>query len=503
MIKIITLIAVVFALNVHAQQDVYVDFDRDRLVFHMLSTEGPCMCTGDINGDGREDVYVGGARGFAGSLFVQQANGRFTPSNLPLFDSDKASEDVDCAIFDANGDGKKDLYVASGGNEVSSSSSSLADRLYLNTGNGLLKKSPQILPANSYESTSTVQPGDFDQDGDIDLFVGIRSIPFYYGLPANGYLLKNDGKGMFTDVSATMLPALKGMGMVTDALWVDIDKDGDLDLAVVGEWMPIKLFRNDKTRFTDISEAAGLSKTNGWWNVLEAADLNQDGYPEILAGNHGLNSRFRASSQKPVSLHINDYDQNGTIEQILNQYNGDKSYPMILRHDLVMQLPALKKKYLKYEAYKNQTMQDIFTPQELEKTMILEAYQLESVVLMNNRKGGFTKSTLPMQAQFSPIFAIAVQDFDQDGKQDVLLAGNQFSVKPEVGRYDANYGVLLKGDGKGGLTSVASNASGLFLSGQVRELAFIQVGKQPMLFAASNADALQVLKYNRPIAASK
>jgi len=480
------------------QEDPFVDFDRDRLIFHMLSTEGPAMCKGDINNDGLEDVYVGGARGFAGSLFVQQPNGRFTPIAQPLFEADKESEDTDCAIFDANGDGKNDLYVASGSVEVSGSSSSLADRLYFNLGNGKFQKSTQILPSNNYESTSTVQPADFDLDGDIDLFVGIRSIPFFYGLPANGYLLQNDGKGNFVNVASSQLPALKGIGMITDGLWLDYDKDGDPDLAVAGELMPVRLFRNDRTRFTEVSADAGLQKTNGWWKTLEVADINQDGYPEIIAGNIGLNTRFRASAEQPITLHINDFDKNGNIEQILNQYNGGVSYPMILRHDLVMQLPSLKKKYLKYEAYKNQRMEDLFTEQERQKTMILEAHLLETTLFMNNGKGGFLKTSLPMEAQFSPTHAILVRDFDQDGFQDMLLAGNFFESKPEVGRYDANYGLLLKGNGKGGFTTLKSRETGFYAQGAARRLALVQTGKQSLLLVANNADALQVFQYSAP-----
>ncbi|MFM8448997.1 MAG: FG-GAP repeat domain-containing protein, partial [Haliscomenobacter sp.] len=274
--------------------------------------------------------------------------------------------------------------------------------------------------------------------------------------------------------------------------------DGDPDLAVAGEWMPVRLFRNDRTRFTEVSADAGLQKTNGWWKTLEVADINQDGYPEIIAGNIGLNTRFRASAEQPITLHINDFDKNGNIEQILNQYNGGVSYPMILRHDLVMQLPSLKKKYLKYEAYKNQRMEDLFTEQERQKTMILEAHLLETTLFMNNGKGGFLKTSLPMEAQFSPTHAILVRDFDQDGFQDMLLAGNFFESKPEVGRYDANYGLLLKGNGKGGFTTLKSRETGFYAQGAARRLALVQTGKQSLLLVANNADALQVFQYSAP-----
>jgi hypothetical protein len=476
------------------RENLFVDFDRDRLLFHMLSTEGPCMCSGDMNGDDRTDFYIGGAMDSPGSLYVQQANGRFSLSNTDIFEVDKSAEDVSCAIFDANGDGRNDLYVASGGSEVSVSSSTLADRLYLNTGGGKLKKSEQILPAYQYESSSTVQPQDFDGDGDTDLFVGIRSIPFYYGLPCNGYLLQNDGKGNFVDVSARLLPALKKIGMITSSAWLDFDRDGDADLAVAGEWMPIKLFRNDGKQFTEVSATAGLENTAGWWSALEVADLNGDGLMDIIAGNHGLNSRFHASEEKPIKLYINDFDQNGNIEQILTQYNGEKAYPMVLRHDLVQQLPSLKKQYLKYENYKGRRIEDIFAPEVLQRSVVLQAVTLSSMVFLNDGKGGFRSVRLPAAAQFSPVYAIAVEDIDSDGHKDILLGGNLYHVKPEAGRYDASYGALLKGDGKGGFRPVPPLDSGFRLKGQARKFLWIETAGERLLFAANNSDTLQIFR---------
>lgn len=476
------------------RENLFVDFDRDRLIFHMLSTEGPCMCSGDMNGDGRTDFYIGGAMDSPGSLYVQQANGRFSLSNTELFEADKSAEDVSCAIFDANGDGRNDLYVASGGSEVSVSSSTLADRLYFNAGAGKLKKSEQILPAYQYESSSTVQPQDFDGDGDTDLFVGIRSIPFYYGLPCNGYLLQNDGKGNFVDVSARLLPALKKIGMITTSAWLDFDRDGDADLAVAGEWMPIKLFRNDGQQFTEVTATAGLENTAGWWNALEVADLNGDGFMDLIAGNHGLNSRFHASADKPIKLYINDFDQNGNIEQILTQYNGEKAYPMVLRHDLVQQLPSLKKQYLKYENYKGQRIEDIFAPEVLQRSVVLQAVTLSTMVFLNDGKGAFRGVKLPAAAQFSPVYAITVEDIDSDGHKDILLGGNLYNVKPEAGRYDASYGTVLKGDGKGGFKTIPPLDSGFRLKGQARKFVWIEAAGERLLFAANNADTMQIFR---------
>ena len=469
----------------------FVDFDRERLVFHMLSSEGPCICKGDLNGDKREDFYIGGSSGKPGSLFFQQPNGQFLSVQKQLFDADKDSEDTDCSIFDANGDGKNDLYVASGSNEVSNSSSSLADRLYFNTSSGKLVKSDQILPANQFESTSTVKPADYDLDGDIDLFVGVRSIPFFYGLPASGFMLQNDGKGNFTDVTSKALPALKNIGMITDAAWFDFDNDKDDDLILAGEYMAIRIFQNNAGKFTEISKNAGFENTNGWWNSIEIADLNADGYKDIVIGNHGLNSRFRASKNKPIDLYINDFDQNGTIEQILCQYNGEKSYPLILRHDLVLQMPMLKKKYLKYNSYKNQQITDIFEKEMLSSSIKLQAKMLETVVYLNTGKGTFIKKTLPVEAQFSPVYAISINDFDGDSHQDILLGGNFYQAKPEVGRYDASYGLFLKGNGSGDFKPVLAKDSGFKLKGQTRGFSLLSVKNESILIVANNNDQAQ------------
>ncbi|MEY3321945.1 MAG: hypothetical protein RLZZ417_1528 [Bacteroidota bacterium] len=470
----------------------FVDFDRERLIFHMLSSEGPCLCKGDLNGDKREDIYIGGSSGKPGSLFFQQPNGQFLSVQKQLFETDKDSEDTDCTIFDANGDGKNDLYVASGSNEVSNSSSSLADRLYFNSSGGKLVKSDQILPANQFESTSTVKPADYDLDGDIDLFVGIRSIPFFYGLPASSFMLQNDGKGNFTDVTSKALPALKNVGMITDAAWVDFDNDKDDDLILAGEYMAIRIFQNNTGKFTEISKNAGFDNTNGWWNSIEIADLNADGYKDIVLGNHGLNSRFRASQNKPIDLYINDFDQNGTIEQILCQYNGEKSYPLILRHDLVLQMPILKKKYLKYNSYKNQQITDIFDKPMLSSSLKLQAKMLETVVYLNTGKGTFIKKPLPVEAQFSPVYAISINDFDGDSHQDILLGGNFYQAKPEVGRYDASYGLFLKGNGSGEFKPVLAKDSGFKLKGQTRGFSLLSVKNESILLVANNNDQAQI-----------
>lgn len=480
---------------VHREND-FVDFDRDRLLFNMISNEGPCLCTGDLNHDGLYDFYIGGAKVQAGALFIQQKSGAFTKSNESAFEMDKESEDTDCTFFDANGDGMQDLYVTSGGFEFSSSSTALLDRLYINKGNNQLKKSLQPLPVlTNFESTSTVVAGDYDGDGDIDLFVGARLIPSLYGEPANGYILNNDGKGNFLDVTKTISPQLLKLGLITDARWIDANNDDHPDLLIVGEWMSIKMFINENGKFVDRSAAYGFTKTEGWYHSLDVGDFNKDGFVDFVAGNHGLNSRFKASENKPVSMYVNDFDQNGSIEHITTRYDGDLSYPLVLKQDLVAQIPSLKKKYLHFRDYKGKTMADIFTGDQLKNTLILNAFTFETNVWMNNGNGTFSKHSLPIQAQFFPIYALLVDDFTRDGNLDILAGGNLHRAKPETGIYAAGYGLLLKGDGQGSFESLSATESGLQIKGEIRAFKKISDNGKTFVLVGKNNDRIEVLSY--------
>lgn len=477
---------------IHKENE-YVDFDRDRLLFHMLSAEGPALCKGDFNNDGLEDVYIGGAADQSGALYLARANGTFYKKSNPVVEADAPSEDVDCACFDADNDGDLDMYVASGSNEFSSNSSLLIDRLYLNTGNASFTKSKQILPTYNFQNTSTVEANDFDGDGDQDLFVGVRSKPTLIGVPADGFILENDGKGQFKNITKQVAPQLAKLGMITDAAWVDYDSDSDTDLIIVGEWMKINVFENQDGQFKENSINVGLDSTQGWWNAIHPADLDNDGDIDFVIGNHGLNSRFKASRNKPVTMYVNDFDQNGSAEPIICRYFGEESYPLLLKHDLTMQLPSLKKKYVKYESFQDEGITDIFTDEQLAKAIVNEVYELASVVLINN-KGKLTLQELPATAQLSPVYGIETVDMNGDQNMDIVLAGNFYYAKPEVGRYDASYGVLLAGDGQGEFKAIPNRLTNLHVDGQVKKIAQINTNGKTALLMAKNDAPVSILQ---------
>jgi enediyne biosynthesis protein E4 len=479
----------------HKEND-FNDFERDRLLFNMMSREGPHLSVGDVNGDGYDDLYICGAKNSPGALYIQGKSGNFKKTNEKLFEADKISEDSDCAFFDADNDGDIDLYVASGGNEFPSSSSALLDRLYLNDGAGNFSKSDQILPVSGYVTTSCVQPEDFDKDGDIDLFVGARLRPFAYGLPVSGYLLENNGQGSFSDVSAKRAPGLKDIGMITDMAWADVDSDGDQDMVIVGDWMPVKVFTNDgSNNFTDASENYGMLNTEGWWHVILPVDLNNDGNIDFILGNHGLNSFFKASLEKPVTMYVNDFDLNGNIEQIICSYNGEKSYPLALKDDLVKQIPSLSAKYVKYSDYNSQTIEDIFPGEILQRSVKLNSVEMHNSVMLNSGNGSFKLIPLPAEAQFFPVFSIYADDFNKDGIIDILLGGNLSGAKPQTGIYEAGYGLILQGDINGKWNPISPLLSGFVTKGDIRDMHALNINDDKIIVVARNNDNLQFYNY--------
>ena len=450
----------------------YSDFDRDPLVYHMLSAEGPALCSGDFNGDGRPDAYLGGARDQAGRVYLATGD-RFTAIDSAAFAADQLSEDIACACFDADGDGDQDLYVVSGSSEFGAASTALFDRLYLNEGRGRRwKKSEQVLPSSRQPvAGSTAVAHDVDGDGDQDLFVGARLRAGRYGTPADSYLLLNDGRGRFTE------RALPELGMVTAARWVDVTADPGKELVVVGEFMAPRVFSITANEVTEVNLPSAISRLTGWYTALEAADLDGDGRDDLVLGNHGLNSRFRASAEAPVVMYVNDFDGNGSAEQVIATYEDGKEYPAPLLHDLVKQLPGLRKRYLKYAEFGDETVQDIFGEEALGQGVRYAATEFRSLVLMNRGGGEFAVHYLPTAAQETPVRAIVADDTDGDGDLDLLLGGNFYYVKPEMGRYDAGRGLLLTNDGLGNFTAVPAATSGVNVSGEIREMVKLGTGR--------------------------
>lgn len=474
------------------RENSYSDFNNDNLIYQMISNEGPKLAIGDVNGDGNQDFYVGGAKGFAGKLFLGGTDGDFKELQTEVFIADKQSEDTDAIFLDVDHDGDLDLIVASGGYEFSSASFALADRAYLNDGRGNFKKSPAF--PRILGSTSSFAVGDYDNDGDTDIFVGERVVPSTYGLPADSYVLENDGKGNFKTATADWATALHQLGMVTDALWSDYDRDGDLDLFLCGEWMPVTCFENNGGSLKNVTRELGLETTHGFWNTLETEDLDNDGYPDLVVGNLGLNSQFRASPKEPVSLRINDFDANGKIDHIVSVYKNNREYPVATKAELTAQMPYLLKRFLKYDSYKGKTVADIFTGEQLEKALDLKVNTTASKVLFNQKGKGFDAVDLPIEAQLSPIYSICFQDMDKDGRKEILTGGNQFRVKPQFGIYAGSYGNVIVVDGDRSLSARPASQTGYFVKGEIRDIEAIDISGKKHLIVARNNDGLKIFK---------
>ncbi len=479
-----------FSIPYKHQENNFTDWDRDRMLYFQYSKEGPRLAVADLNSDGLEDVFLCGAAGQGGQILIQKTGGKFMDLPQPAFQNDKKSEDVDVAFFDADGDGDPDLYVASGGNEFSPGQPELADRLYLNDGKGHFSKKNDALPQQKPFASGCVAPADVDGDGDTDVFVGMRLVPENVGAAVGGFLMLNDGRGFFTP---SREPVLQNLGMVTDAVWSDLDGDGDPDLVVVGEWMPVKIFINNHGKLTDATVAAGLEKSAGLWKRIVPGDFNGDGKMDFLLGNCGKNTRLKASPDKPMSLFFNDFDENGKSEQFVARYVGDRLLPYNLRGDAVSNLPFLKKKMLHYRDYANKTIEEIFPPEKREKMQEMQAGWLESSVLMNLGGGKFELKPLSNEAQFSPIYGICPADLDGDGDLDAISGGNFSWNKPEMGSFDADYGLVLENDGRGNFTPKRSAATGFRVAGEVRDIVPVKLaGGKTVFWVARNNDGVVV-----------
>lgn len=478
----------------HAEQT-FLDYNREPLMPHLLSREGPALAVADVNGDGLEDLFIGGAKWQPSRVYLQQRDGSFRATAQPALLADSLAEDVDAAFFDANGDGYPDLVVAAGGNEFSGDAEPLRPRLYLNDGHGTFRRDTMALPA-IFENASCVVPGDFDGDGHVDLFIGARVVSRQYGLVPHSHLLRNDGTGHFTDVTATMAPGLSEAGMVSSAAWVpSTTTPGRLDLVVVGEWMPVRVFRQERGRFVDRTKESGLAGTNGWWNTVSAVDLRGTGRPDLVLGNLGLNSYLRASPTEPARLYVDDFAHNGTLQQILTFYKDGVSYPVAGRDELVRLIPALRSRYVSYRDFGASRVEDILSPAELAHARVLEARTFASAVALNDGKGGFTLAPLPAEAQFAPVYGAVAGDYTGDGVVDLLIGGNFSGVTPTFGRYDASYGLLLRGDGRGGFAAVPMEQSGVAIEGEVRHLRALRgANGDRLIVVARNDTTVQVIR---------
>ena len=464
----------------------FIDFNSEKLRYQMISNEGPRIAVADVNNDGKDDIFIPGSKG-SSSLMYMQDEGGFIMVNDSVFRSDKLSEDLNAIFFDADGDADVDMIVATGSPEFSANSFALMDRLYLNDGQGSFTKSRQLLPNGRPNATSVVVHADFDADGDQDVFFGGRLVSGSYGVPPSSYLLENDGKGNFKDVSAARAPGLKEIGMVTDAVWSDYDMDNDLDLIIAGHWMPVRVFENRAGMFREVTENIGLQNTNGFWNTLDIVDLNNDGYDEIVAGNLGENSFFKASIDKPVAMYVNDFDQNGDVEQIITTYRGDKAYPLAQKKELTAQLPYLSKKYLKYSDYKERTVEHIFSKEQLQSSLKYEVHTTSSSIFWN-RNGQFEAERLPFEIQLAPVYAIWSGDIDQNEETiEIITAGNQYRAKPQTGIYAAGHGNLIQMQKDGTLKTMDPKISGLHIDGEVRDIKKIKIsGSEYLVFARNN-----------------
>ena len=468
---------------VNHEENNYVDFNKDRLLFHMCSSEGPNLAFGEIDNSGYNSLFLSGSLGNYIKSFQVDKNNLIKSGNKIL--SEKLDfENSVILLLDVDNDNDLDLYIGSGSVELSKYSEKLYDKIYINDGNGNFKLSTQKLPDVDHKiSTGTASFEDIDKDGDLDIFVGERLKINNYGLPSSGFMLVNDGKGNFSNQTQKLSPELNEIGMITDSEFSDIDKDGDKDLVIVGEYMGIEIFTNDNGYFSRLK--SDLGELKGWWNEIQIEDLNNDGLDDLIIGNHGLNSRFEASKNNPIRLYHNDFDNNGFGEAIVcfTAPNG-KEYPYSLRHDLIDQIKTLKKTFPDYNSFKDLDIKKIIGVKPLSESILSEVNYLETSIFINEGNLKFRKIKIPKPVQFSPIYAIETFDFDYDGDMDIIMGGNLYNVKPEFGRYDASYGVYLENiDGE--KFNFYNNGRGFFVEGQIRDL---KVLNDKIYVAKNNSD---------------
>ncbi len=472
------------------QENNFVEFHREGLIPHMASTEGPTIAAGDVNGDGLEDLYVGGAKHQPGALILQTKDG-FVTTYPESFRRDSIMEDTDAVFLDVDRDGDLDLIVLSGGNEFRNESENLLPRLYLNDGAGNFTRQLSAFK-DLFITGSCIRPFDFDNDGHVDLFIGGRILPWKYGIAPDSYFLKNDGIGNFTDVTKDLAPELIGLGMVKDAAWADFNKDGVKDLVVVGEWMPLTFFVSGNGKWKK-KVPKSLSKSNGWWNTLALIDIDQDGDLDIVAGNLGLNSKLTASFSKPITAYINDYDDNEKTEPLIYHFIGEKEIIFPTRDEVVKQIVSVKKNYLTNAEFAAADPKKIVDRSLLNQATKLYCYELRSGYFINNGDLDFSFRPFPLRAQFSPVYTISELDYNKDGKPDLLMFGNYFEANIQRGKYNAGYGFLLRNSGNGNFEYVLNEESGLYVDGQIRDSKVIRYNGQKLFLLTRNNGRIHIL----------
>ena len=470
------------------KENLFIDFNRNRLLPHMLSAPGPKIINGDIDGDGVDEIFIPGSKDNSSSLLRWNSDSLYEDISFEL-SNEIESEIIEPIFFDADQDGDLDLYTANGGVEFSKFIPYLSDKLYFNDGKGNFTLSELELPTNyNFFNSGTVEVSDIDGDNDLDLFVGERLISDSYGISGSGVLLINDGNGSFKDITIDSAPDLMDIGMITDAIFIDIDNDGDEDLIVVGEFMGINIFYNQNGSF--ILGSTNLSKFKGWWQTINYGDFNGDGLTDLVVGNHGLNSRFSASEEYPIRLYVNDFDGNDQLDPILTFKSKDgEFYPYDLRHNLIDQMKPLKKVFPDYNSFKSANIKDMFSNEKLDESLKLDVNILSSSIFINKGEGSFELYQLPQRAQFSPIYSTLVYDFDNDGDDDIIAGGNLFRAKPEIGRYDASFGLFIENKGSEGFV-IPKNGYGFNLGGEVRSIIF----SNSNIVVGRNSDSLAVFK---------
>ena len=476
---------------IHAEQG-FNDFKRQPLLLTMLTPCGPVMATGDVNNDGRQDAFVGGTQENPGKIFIQNSEGLFEESS---FDSEKQYTDADALFFDADNDKDLDLYIVSGGyNDYGEKDKALQDRLYINDGTGKFTRSQNALP-EMLVSKSCIAAKDFDHDGDIDLFVGGRVIPGKYPVTPESFLLRNNG-GRFEKITDMFASKLSTIGMVTDAKWLDINRDGWEDLVVTGEFMPIEVFINNQGKSLEQSTKKFFDRPlSGMWTKMIAHDFDHDGDEDIIVGNLGLNTLLRASTNEPISLIYKDFDKNGSVDPIMTHYIQGKSYPFASRDELLDQMYAMRSKYTSYASYSDTQINTLFSPSDLKDAATLKVTELETIYL-ENTPTRFIRHTLPASAQFAPVYSMTLLDYNKDGHMDVIMAGNQSSIRIRMGVIDANFGELFKGDGKGNFSAVPQTISGLSITGDTKSLQLVKIKEESFLLVGVNNVGILTYKLN-------